>query len=211
MKLTELTAAAFSQAVASDAPAPGGGSVAALTAAHGAALTAMVAGLTLGRKKYAEAAENAAAVQQRCLELQRQLLEMTDRDTEAYHAVSAAFALPKGTEEEKAARTAAIQAGLRQCTESPLRVMSLTARAVDEACALLQGGYNTSAASDLAVAFLTLRAGLLGAWCNVRINVGSLQDAAYAARARQQGQELLLCALGAAEAGYERLSHTLEA
>lgn len=104
MKLSEQTVAGFTGLLASDAPAPGGGSVAALEGAFGAALTAMVCALTAGREKYAAHQALIADVQKRAEALRPRLLEVMDRDTEAFLTVSAAFALPKGTEEEKAAR-----------------------------------------------------------------------------------------------------------
>ena len=103
MKLAELTVTGFADIVSSDAPAPGGGSCAALYGAIGAALTAMVGGLTQGRKKYAEYAEHAAEVEAKGNELKARLLDVMDRDTDAFNVVSAAFGMPKDTDEEKAA------------------------------------------------------------------------------------------------------------
>ena len=113
MKLADMTVTGFADTVASDAPAPGGGSCAALYGSIGAALTAMVGGLTQGRKKYAEYAEHAAEVEKKGNELKTRLLDVMDRDTEAFNVVSAAFGMPKATDEEKAARSAAIQEGLK--------------------------------------------------------------------------------------------------
>ena len=95
MKLAELTVTGFADIVSSDAPAPGGGSCAALYGAIGAALTAMVGGLTQGRKKYAEYAEHAAEVEAKGNELKTRLLDVMDRDTDAFNVVSAAFGMPK--------------------------------------------------------------------------------------------------------------------
>ena len=131
MKLSEQTVAGFTGLLASDAPAPGGGSVAALEGAFGAALTAMVCALTAGREKYAAHQALIADVQKRAEALRPRLLEVMDRDTEAFLTVSAAFALPKGTEEEKAARSQAIQRGLELCTEVPLEGMELAGEALE--------------------------------------------------------------------------------
>ena len=120
MKLADMTVTGFADTVASDAPAPGGGSCAALYGSIGAALTAMVGGLTQGRKKYAEYAEHAAEVEKKGNELKTRLLDVMDRDTEAFNVVSAAFGMPKATDEEKAARSAAIQEGLKGCTKTPM-------------------------------------------------------------------------------------------
>ena len=202
--LSELPVAAFVDTVASDAPAPGGGSAAALAGSVGAALTAMVAALTQGRKKYAAYAERADAVRTEADILRRQLTDVMDRDTLAFRLVSDAFAMPRETDEQKAARSAAIQAGLKECTRTPLEMMELTGRAVDLASSLLDG-FNDTAASDLGVAFLSLAAGLQGAWLNVLINVNSLKDADFAAAARERGQQILDRSLPLAEAGYERI------
>ena len=125
MKLADMTVTGFADTVASDAPAPGGGSCAALYGSIGAALTAMVGGLTQGRKKYAEYAEHAAEVEKKGNELKTRLLDVMDRDTEAFNVVSAAFGMPKATDEEKAARSAAIQEGLKGCTKTPMEMMEL--------------------------------------------------------------------------------------
>ena len=115
MKLADMQVTQFCDVLASDAPAPGGGSTAALEGALGAALTAMVCGLTTvgkSREKYAEYQEFVLASQKKALDLKPRFMDVMDRDTEAFNVVSAAFGMPKATDEEKAARSAAIQKGL---------------------------------------------------------------------------------------------------
>ena len=107
MKLAEMTVTQFANVLASDAPAPGGGSTAALAGSLGAALTAMVCELTVGKKQFAEVREDLLAVQAQAAQLQNRFLDVMDRDTDAFLVVSNAFALPKATDEEKAARSAA--------------------------------------------------------------------------------------------------------
>ena len=158
MKLTEMTVTEFVDTLASDAPAPGGGSAAAFAGAVGAGLTAMVACLTQGRKKYAEYAEFAAQVEAKGLALKTRLLDVMGRDTEAFNIVSAAFSLPKETEDQKAARSAAIQAGLKACTQTPMECMELCDDAISLSTELLETGFNLSSASDLGVAALSLKA-----------------------------------------------------
>lgn len=104
MKLVEMKVNEFVDLMASDEPAPGGGSAAALEGALGAALTAMVCALTVGKKKYADVQELAIESQKKGNELKAQFVDVIDRDTEAFNAVSAVFAMPKDTDEEKAAR-----------------------------------------------------------------------------------------------------------
>lgn len=205
MKLCDMTVTQFVDTVASDAPAPGGGSVAALSGSIGAALTAMVGNLTQGRKKYAQYADFAAEVEKKGNELKARLLTVMDRDTEAFLLVSDAFSLPKGTDEEKAARSAAIQAGLKACTKTPLEMMELCAEGARLAADLCENGFNDSSASDLGVAFLSLSAAIRGAWLNVLINVSSLKDEAFANECRTRGQALLDLALPLCDAGYEKV------
>ena len=195
MKLADMTVTGFADTVASDAPAPGGGSCAALYGSIGAALTAMVGGLTQGRKKYAEYAEHAAEVEKKGNELKTR--------------VSAAFGMPKATDEEKAARSAAIQEGLKGCTKTPMEMMEL----IDETLTLAQsllGRFNDTSASDLGVAFLSLKAGIQGAWLNVLINVGSLKDQEFAAEYRAKGEALLAHALPLADECYAEIVKLIE-
>ena len=189
MKLAELTVADFTQTLASDAPAPGGGSVSALCAANGAALCAMVARLTQGKKKYMEFDGLMAELIPQAEELRRQLLISVGKDTEAFNLVSAAFKMPKETEEQKAARSAKIAEGMVVSTKVPFETMELTAQALKLAQQLL-GKFNTNAASDLGVAALNLSAALRGAWLNVLINLGSLKDAQMAQDYRARGRQL---------------------
>ena len=209
MKLADMTVTGFADTVASDAPAPGGGSCAALYGSIGAALTAMVGGLTQGRKKYAEYAEHAAEVEKKGNELKTRLLDVMDRDTEAFNVVYAAFGMPKATDEEKAARSAAIQEGLKGCTKTPMEMMEL----IDETLTLAQsllGRFNDTSASDLGVAFLSLKAGIQGAWLNVLINVGSLKDQEFAAEYRAKGEALLAHALPLADECYAEIVKLIE-
>ena len=201
MELKKLEVTAFADLLASDAPAPGGGSTAALEGALGAALTAMVCGLTVGKAKYAASQELAASVREKCAALQVRFLDVMDRDTEAFNAVAAAFALPKGTEEEKAARSKAIQAALRGCIDTPMEMMELAAETLEHTESLL-GRFNDSAASDLGVAALSLRSAIQGAWLNVRINISSIKDQDLAERSRERGEALLAKALPAADRIY---------
>lgn len=205
MKLSDQTVTDFAALLGSDAPAPGGGSAAALSGALGAALTGMVACLTQGKKKYADYAPFAAETEKKAEALRRELLELMDRDTEAFLVVSAAFSLPKETDAEKAARSAAIQAALKGCTETPMAMMRLCSDALELTEALLSHGYNDSAASDLGAAALSLKAGVQGAWLNVLINIGSIRDAAFCKTCRAEGEALLDRALPLADAIYMRI------
>ena len=202
MKLAELKTAEFVDLLASDAPAPGGGSAAALEGALGAALTAMVCGLTVGKKKYAEFQELAEEAQKKATDLKARFVDVMDRDTEAFNVVSAAFGMPKATDEEKAARSAAIQKGLEGCTKTPFEMMELAVETLELTASIL-GKSNDSAASDLGVSALSLRAAIQGAWLNVLINIGSLKNKELAEDYRQKGEALLAKALPLADEIYD--------
>ena len=191
-----MTTKEFAACLASDAPAPGGGSAAALIGAYGAALTTMV-----GQLSQHETGTEA---------LMEELFTAADRDTEAFLQVAAAFAMPKQTEAEKLNRSAAIQAGLRTCTESPLAVMEKALQALRQ-MEELERAYNTNAASDLGVAVLAAQTALKGAWLNVLINVASLKDRQQAALYRERGQQLLAAGEQLAAELYERILKAIEA
>ena len=209
MKLAELTVTGFADTVASDAPAPGGGSCAALYGSIGAALTAMVGGLTQGRKKYAEYAEHAAEVEKKGNELKTRLLDVMDRDTDAFNVVSAAFGMPKATDEEKAARSAAIQEGLKGCTKTPFEMMELSLEALRLTEGLVDRS-NANAASDLGCAALHLGCAIQGAWLNVLINLSSLKDKEYADECCHKGEAMLAHAIPLAEECYEKVLKVIE-
>lgn len=190
MKLIDMTVSDYLNDLASISPAPGGGSAAALCGAQGAGLAAMVASFTIGRKKFAEFEENAIAVRDAELALTEKLKEQIDKDTEAFNLVAAAFKLPKATDEEKAERSRAIQAGTLVSTEVPFETMVLALEALKTAEKLLSG-FNDGAASDLGVAAFNLLTCVRGAWLNVGINIGSLKDREKAEDFRVQGQEIL--------------------
>jgi formiminotetrahydrofolate cyclodeaminase len=202
MKLAELQVSGFADLLASDAPAPGGGSAAALEGALGAALTAMVCSLTVGKKKYADSQELVTEAQKKALDLKTRFVDVMDRDTEAFNVVSAAFGMPKATDEEKAARSAAIQKGLEGCTKTPFEMMELAVEALELTQSIL-GKSNDSAASDLGVSALSLKAAIQGAWLNVLINIGSLKNTELAEDYRRKGEALLAKALPLADHIYE--------
>ena len=207
MKLADMQVTQFCDVLASDAPAPGGGSTAALEGALGAALTAMVCGLTTvgkSREKYAEYQEFVLASQKKALDLKARFVDVMDRDTEAFNVVSAAFGMSKATDEEKAARSAAIQKGLEGCTRTPFEMMELAAETLELTAELL-GKTNDSAASDLGVSALSMRAAIQGAWLNVLINIGSLKNKELAEDYRKKGEALLAKALPLADQIYQNV------
>jgi len=202
MKLTELTLPAFTELLGSDAPAPGGGSAAALTGSLGAALTTMVAALTVGKEKYQEHEALMHEIITEGQKLRLQLTDVIDRDTEAFTAVTAVFAMPKDTDEEKAARKTAMQSALKACTLTPFEMMECSLAALQLTERAL-GRSNPNAASDLGVAALTLKAAIQGAWLNILINIGGIRDEAFVQEYRAGGEAILAKALPLADHIYE--------
>ena len=201
MSVAELLAA-----LAAATPAPGGGSAAALAAAMSAALVAMVAGLTVGRPRYAAVAAEMAEIQQRAETLRQTLAAAADADAAAYLAVMAAYRLPRENAAQQAERAAAIQAALRHAAEVPLAVAGHCSEILGLAGRVAARG-NPNAASDAAVAALLAHAGLQAAVRNVRINLNGIGDRTFCeaaevnvARVLQTAGPLLADALAAADA-----------
>jgi formiminotetrahydrofolate cyclodeaminase len=188
MKLTSRAVSDLLLALRAPDPTPGGGSAAALAGAMGASLLAMVAGLPKSRAATVEDVERLSASGTQCAALSRDLEALVDRDSEAYDLVMAAYKAPKGTEEEKAARSTAIQAAMREAIAAPLAVMRACADAAEQGVVIGTFG-NPSASSDLQVGFELLGAALRGARLNVDVNLGSVKDAEYVARIRREVEE----------------------
>ena len=208
MELSELTVSSFANLLGSDAPAPGGGSTAALEGALGAALSAMVSALTLGRKKYADYQELAESANAAASALKEKFLVAMDHDTAVFNKFGDAMALPKNTDEEKAIRSQKMQEALVECTESPYHMMELCVKAL-ELCETLVGKTNANAMSDLGVSALSLGAAIRGAWLNVLINVGGIKDEAMANHYRADGKALLEKGMALSEAIYQKIEAAL--
>lgn len=191
MKLTDMTVKDYLACVASDAPAPGGGSAAALSGAQGCALAAMVAKLTIGKKKYPDDQALCLNAAGEAEALARALEAQVDCDTEAYEEISAAYKLPKENEEQCAARKRAIADATLVAAEVPLDTLRL-ARDGLLIVSCLVGHSNVNCGSDLGVAALNLVAAARGAWMNVRINLPCVDDEARASALQTEGKELLL-------------------
>jgi formiminotetrahydrofolate cyclodeaminase len=175
MNLADLSVRAFVQELASEQPAPGGGSVAALAGSLAAALCAMVARLTVGRKNQEKDWPAMASVRDQAEMLKTELLELVDADTEAYNQVTAAYRLPKGNEEENSRRKAAIQSALQEAAQVPLKTLKALSRMPELARQAVEVG-NPNCLTDAGVALQLIRAGAFGAAYNVRINAAALKD-----------------------------------
>ncbi len=187
--LTELSVKEFLSKTASDSPAPGGGSVSALCAAAGCALVQMVAGLTVGKKGCEAAWPEMEAMTAEMERRRETLLRAVDEDAEAFDRVMAAFGLPKASEEEKKARSAAIQAATREAALVPYRLAEAACGLLEFCQAAAERG-NPNTASDAAVAAMLCRTAALGALYNVRINLSSLKDEAFKAEYAQKADAL---------------------
>ena len=189
MKLTGLPLSELIARFRSTSPTPGGGSASALAGALGAALLAMVAAMPKNRASTdAETSQLQSAAGQ-CSALSDVLLDLVDRDSEAYEGVMAAYRLPKASDEEKAVRKTAIQAAMRKAADTPLEAMRRASEALGSAPIIARLG-NANAASDVAVAVELLLAAAHGARANVEINLESLDDAAYVARLKEEVSEI---------------------
>ncbi len=190
MKLTEKPVANFLDELASKAPAPGGGSVAAISGALGAALVSMVCNLTLGKKGYEAVQDDIQDLLAQSEALRAELTDLLEADVAAYSGYSAAAKMPRDTEEEKAARAVAMQAALQVATDVPLRIAEAAVKVIDLCQPAAEKG-NKFAVSDAGVAVLMAEAALRSAALNVLINLGSLKDQEFAAAKRARLESLL--------------------
>lgn len=202
-RLSHLTVTQYVDALAADRAAPGGGSAAALTGALGGALAAMVAGLTLGREKYAAHWDEMTALREQSGRLQARLLNLVDADANAYRRVIAAYRLPKQTGAQMEQRAAAVEAAMQGATRVSLATARLCLEALELAARAAARG-NPNAAGDAAMAALLAHAGLRGAARNAQINLRTLRDEQFRLRAADRAAELLA-------AGDAALARTLAA
>ena len=172
--LVDLTVKEFLNKVAGSDPVPGGGSIAALNGAIASALAAMVANLTIGKKGYELHEELMRHISGVALQQKGAFVEDIDRDSEAYDKVFACFKMPKATDEEKAARSTAIQAATKFAALVPMQVARNAYELMTVIMDVARLG-NRNAVTDACVAMMSARSAVLGALMNVRINLGSLK------------------------------------
>lgn len=208
MSLTNHDLVQFTEVLASEAPAPGGGSVAALCGSLGVSLTNMVASLSVGKEKYKDFEALNKETIEKATELRIKLLEAINRDTEIFGQMSDAFAMPKATEEEKSKRRAAIQEASKACSVVPMEIMEMCLESL-RITEKIVGKSNQSASSDLGVAALNLKAGIQAAWLNVLINIGGIKDEAFVKEYSEKGEMLLKEALPLADKIYEEIKGSL--
>lgn len=191
--LASMTVSALLNELASDSPAPGGGSVAALAGALSAGLSSMVAALTYEKKGFESAQPEMERVGISAQDLMRDQTAAIDSDTAAFNKVMDAFALPKETEEQKAARKAAIEQANKGATLEPLATLERTIPSLDCALAVAERG-NPNSLSDAGVAGLMGRAAAMGAYYNVLINLSGIKDEAWSKEIREKADGLIATA-----------------
>lgn len=187
--LITLTTKGFVDEVSTESPAPGGGSVAALAGSLAAALAAMVANLTVGKKGYEKVWEELAGLAERAQGVKDRLLKAVDDDTDAFNDLMEAMRLPKATDEQKRAREAAMEQGYQKAAAVPLETASVCLEALALSLEVAEKG-NANSASDAGVAALMARAGVEGAALNVLINLPSIKDTKFKEEHTRKAEEL---------------------
>jgi glutamate formiminotransferase/formiminotetrahydrofolate cyclodeaminase len=188
-RLTELSLKKFMEVTASEAPAPGGGSVAAYIGALGAALGTMVANLSSHKKGWDDRWEEFSGWAEKGKEIHSRLLFLVDEDTTAFNGVMEAFAMPKKSDEEKAARHNAIQQATRQAAMVPFNVMEKAFESYSLLMEMAEKG-NPNSISDAGVGALAIRSCIKGAYLNVKINLKDLDDKEYVAEMLKKAKEI---------------------
>jgi len=180
MKLVEQRVIDFVAATASKEPTPGGGAIAALTAATGAALAEMVANLTFGKKGYEEVQIEMEELQAKAEAIRERMLELSQADADVFNIFMNALGLPKNTDEEKAERTAAIQQAYKDAAMVPFEIGELAYQIFDLAELASQKG-NQNLITDGIIAAINARAAVKAAFLNVRINLSGIKDENFVA------------------------------
>jgi formiminotetrahydrofolate cyclodeaminase len=189
-KLVKQNIKMFLDEVASNSPAPGGGSVAALAGALGAALTSMVCNLTKAKQGYEEVQDEIAEVLEKSEELRKDLTDLIDKDTDAFNEVMKALQMPKETEEQKEQRRTILQTAFKQAAEIPLETARKCVQILHVAHIVAEKG-NKNSISDAAVSALMAQTGVQAAMLNVRINLSSIKDPDYVQQVTTELHELL--------------------
>ena len=185
-----MTAEGVASETASESPAPGGGSVSAYIGALGVSLGTMVANLSSHKPGWDEQWEVFGDWAEKGQKLKEELLFLVDEDTRAFNRIMDSFGLPRGTDEEKTARTAAIQVATKYAIEVPFRTMKKAYESFDIIQAMVQTG-NPNSVTDAGVGALCVRSAVIGAWLNVRINASGLKDKVFLEKLMKEAEEIV--------------------
>jgi formiminotetrahydrofolate cyclodeaminase len=199
----------FIDLLASKEPAPGGGSAAALVGSIGVALSSMVANLTIGKEKFKDKEELMREIVQKNEKLQKELLELIEKDAEAFNKVANALKLPKNNPEEKEKRKEILENALKEASLVPLEVMKKSL----EALKILEntlGNSTPNAVSDIGVSALCLKSAIQSAWLNVKINLVSIRDKNFVYEIQRQAESLLEDGIQLANRIYEEVESVLQ-
>jgi glutamate formiminotransferase / formiminotetrahydrofolate cyclodeaminase len=189
-KLVRMNLRAFADETASESPAPGGGSISAYVGSLGAALGTMVANLSAGKRGWEEQISLFSSEAEKGQQIKDTLLKLVDEDTHAFNRIMSGFALPKNTEEEKKARTAAIEDATKYACEVPLTVMKTAHSSLDMLQTMIEKG-NPNSITDAGVGVLCVKTAVRGAFFNVMINAQGLKDIAFADDIRSKAKAIL--------------------
>lgn len=188
-RLVSMSLTAFADETASESPAPGGGSIAAYIGSLGISLATMVANLSSHKKGWDERWEEFSNWAEKGEQYKTELLKLVDADTSAFNQIMTAFGLPKSTDEEKAARSKAIQQATKNAIEIPYKVMQVAYNSMEVIRAMAETG-NPNSVSDAGVGALCARSAVMGAFMNVRINAADYKDKAYVDDIIAKGREI---------------------
>lgn len=188
--IKDMTIQVFLDELAGKASTPGGGAAAAISGAMGAALISMVANFTIGKKGYEGVEAESKDILDKSEKLRLELTEAINDDVRVFNRVMASYGMPKETDEEKAARSAEIQAALKEATDVPLECAKLCREVINLSQPIADKG-NNNVISDAGVAVLAGYAGLRSAALNVYINIGGIKDEKFVDSRRQQLEALL--------------------
>jgi glutamate formiminotransferase/formiminotetrahydrofolate cyclodeaminase len=193
-KLIRKDLVAFANETASESPAPGGGSISAYVGALGVSLATMAANLSSHKRGWDDRWEEFSDAAERGQKLKDALIRAVDEDTDAFNLIMAAFGLPNTTPEEKTARKAAVQAATRTAIEVPFKVMQLAMESFPLIKQMVETG-NPNSITDAGVGALCARVAVYGAYLNVKINTGGLDDKEYATKVVAESEAILQRAL----------------
>jgi len=193
-RLVKMNLSEFADETSSESPAPGGGSIAAYMGVLGASLSGMVANLSAHKRGWDDRWDEFSNWAEKAENSKQQLLKMVDEDTKAFSKIMDAFGLPKSSDIEKQERKSAIQEATKYAIEVPYKVMQLSFESMETIKAMAEIG-NPNSVTDAGVGALAARSAVIGAFLNVKINVGGLEDKSFVEKIMKDAEKLQLKAI----------------